>query len=742
MRLAFIFLIVAWPPRIGLAKQPIGSTIPVLPTDSQEDILRKAAHVVPTPRQMDYHRREFIGFIHFGPNTFTGLEWGNGKEDPTLFQPEQLDTDQWCAALKAAGITAVVLTVKHHDGYCLWQTRYEDHQSVKKSPWLQGQGDVLRELSQSCQKLGLKLGVYLSPADLYQIESSVGLYGNGSKSRMSTIPTSQEAFHSDPILARQVANDLPKFKFEVDDYNRYFLNQLYELLTEYGPVHEVWFDGAHPKRKGNQQYAYQHWYHLIRKLAPQAVIFGKGPDIRWCGNESGRTRETEWNAIPLEVSPEKCDWPDLTDADLGSRAKLAQAKFLYYLPAETNTSIRHGWFWRNDDEQEVRSPDDVFDIYERSVGGNSVFMLNVPPNHKGQFSARDVACLQEVGRRIRATYDQPSAKWSRQSRTSPTIWEGFFNQPTTLNRFVVQEDIAHSGQRVASHVVEALLEGEYREISRGTTIGYKKIHRFPEVTTTGIRVRVLDNRAEPSLVGFSAHHYIEPPRPVTIERNRQGIVALSVGRNHRFTWKTRKPFQPPSASATQILYTLDGSLPESGSSRYEEPFSFPEGGTIKARTLSGGELGPVNIMTLGIQPTGWKVSASSEHESHKAAQAIDGDPLTFWHTPWESDHPVHPHSITLELDRERILAGFTYLPRQDKRVPDSMVERWRVEVSTDAKHWKVVAENEFGNLLNDPAKRRFDFEKPVSARLFRFISLRGVQDKPYAGAAEIELLGP
>ena len=258
-----------------------------------------------------------------------------------------------------------------------------------------GKGDVLKDLSASCQKYGLKLGVYLSPADLFQIESPDGLYGNLSKYTKRTIPRE--------VPGRPFANQT-KFEFVVDDYNEYFLNQLFEVLTEYGPIHEVWFDGAHPKRKGGQTYNYPAWKELIHKLAPDAVIFGR-EDVRWCGNEAGGTRPTEWNVVPYPADPDTMtQFADMTDAVLGGRDELYKGKYLHYQQAETNTSIREGWFYRDDTHQQVRSADDVFDIYERAVGGNSTFLLNIPPNRDGKFSPRDVESLKETGKRIRETY--------------------------------------------------------------------------------------------------------------------------------------------------------------------------------------------------------------------------------------------------------------------------------------------------------------------------------------------------
>jgi alpha-L-fucosidase len=323
------------------------------------------------------------------------MEWGNGMEDPAVFDLKTVDTDQWCRSMKDAGMKMVILTVKHHDGFVLWQSRYTDH-GIMSTGFQNGKGDILRELSKSCKKYGLKLGVYLSPADLFQIENPDGLYGNLSKYTKRTIPRE--------VPGRPFKNKT-KFEFVVDDYNEYFLNQLFEILTEYGEIHEVWFDGAHPKRKGGQTYNYAAWRELIHTLAPKAVIFGR-EDIRWCGNEAGGTRDTEINVVAYEVNPDTASvFHDMTAEDLGSREIIYNANYLHYQPAETNTSIREGWFYRDDTNQKVRSADDVFDIYERSVGGNSIFLLNIPPNREGEFSSRDIEVLKDVGSRIRETYD-------------------------------------------------------------------------------------------------------------------------------------------------------------------------------------------------------------------------------------------------------------------------------------------------------------------------------------------------
>jgi alpha-L-fucosidase len=501
-----------------------------------KDLIRKAVNVKPSAQQLAWQEGEFICFIHFGVNTFTGREWGTGEEDPNIFNPEKLDTDQWARIMKAAGMTKAILTVKHHDGFCLWQTRYTEH-SIASSPWRGGKGDVLRDLVNSCKKYKLAVGVYLSPADLYQIESPTGLYGNLSKYSKRVIPR--------PIEGRPFKNKRT-FEYLVDDYNEYFLSQLFELLTEYGPIHEVWFDGAHPKRKGGQKYTYTQWYEMIRELAPQAVIFGKGPDVRWCGNEEGRTRAAEWSVIPISAPPDKFDWPDMTDEDLGSLAKLQESlsrgEYLHWYPAETDTSIRQGWFWR-DEKQHVKTTEHILDIWERCVGGNTVLLLNVPPNRDGLFSERDSKVLMEVGRILHKTYKTNLAKgatasadacrgpgfeaanaldgstatcwmppdWTKQAELAVTL-----DGKKTFNRVMFQEQIRDYGQRIARFAVDAYVDGQWQQTAEGQTVGYKRICRTPNVIADKVRIRILDSRLCPTISNLAL--YYAPPLEETIAK--------------------------------------------------------------------------------------------------------------------------------------------------------------------------------------------------------------------------------
>jgi alpha-L-fucosidase len=288
--------------------------------DSYAVILEKAAKVLPRANQTDWMRLERTFFLHFGLNTFNEVEWGSGHEDPSIFNPTELNANQWLGAVTNFGGKMIVLVCKHHDGFCYWPTRYTRH-SVAASPWLNGNGDEVREVADAAKTHGVKLGIYLSPADLFQLRTNPnnpgGYYGDGSSDVLSVIPTDPASFKSDPSKGRAPTPGFGSYSYKVDDYNRYFLNQLYELLTQYGPIEEVWFDGANPDSSVQETYDYNAWYDLICHLQPNTVIMGKGPDARWVGNEGGVGRTTEWSVIPLPTSPDKFRWPDMRDGDLG-----------------------------------------------------------------------------------------------------------------------------------------------------------------------------------------------------------------------------------------------------------------------------------------------------------------------------------------------------------------------------------------------------------------------------------------
>lgn len=711
-------------------------TVKVPAGSSAEDIVKLSTQVVPHPRQMTWHKDEFIAFIHFGPNSFSGREWGSGNEDPKMFKPVGMDTDQWCDVMKKAGMTRVILTVKHHEGFCLWPTRYTAHSVASSTEWRGGKGDVLRDLSKSCDRYGLKLGVYLSPADLY-MNGPGELYGNDSKPTKRTIPR--------PVDGRPF-NDKQTFSYDLDDYNEYFMNQLFELLTEYGKIHELWFDGAKPKSKA-QSYNYTAWFEMIRTLAPDAMIFGKGPDTRWCGNEGGNTRSSEFNVIPLPVDKfEDEQWNDRRSSDLGGRKRLSKAKWLHYYPAETNTSIRHGWFYRDDEHQSVRTADDTFDIYERAVGGNSVFLLNIPPNREGKFSKRDVDCLIEVGKRIRTVYHENlNAGASGPSEVldgdENTFWQpegltGEFEiklpKPITTNRVALREALETKGQRVENHALDVWVNGAWQEVVTAGAVGYQRILRFPVVESDRFKVRITGSRATPTVSKISFHFYNEPPHAVHVNASNSNSVSLACAVAPFSAWHA----SVNDTKSQKIYYTLDGSDPTAQSKLFNGDFEMPKGGIVKARTIIGDRMGPVSTKKLGCPTDKWKlveVDSNQELKQSGPAKAFDGGGRYWLSQPADGEH-----FITIDTGSEIGVAGFTYQPPGDKG-KRGFVERYRFEGSLDGKKWFAVKEGEIGNIVNDPSKRSIYFDRKVKIRYFKFVGVKSAVDNTM-GIGEIGLL--
>lgn len=702
-------------------------------TDAIDDIIEKASNVVPTDRQYEWQKLEFTAFLHFGMNTFTGNEWGDGMESPATFNPTELDVKQWIEVIKSANMKMAMLTAKHHDGFALWQTNTTEH-SVKNSPWKNGKGDVLRELVEVAKTEGISVGVYLSPADLHEIEREGGTYGNGSKPKMTKIP-------SNPKLQAQ-ADTI--YEYMLDDYDALFMNQLYEVLSQYGEIGEVWFDGANPKPGTGQTYNTEAWYDLIRNLQPNAVIAIKGPDVRWVGNEAGDSRPSEWSVLPMDCTPDKCTWNDSRGKDLGSRAKLKDAKYLYWYPAETDTPIRRGWFYR-DEEQYVRTVDELLDIWYRSVGGNTVLLLNLSPDKRGLIPDKDANRMRKLGEILRHSFKnnllenaQLSAsatdgtnkianvlnpeltkRWKPQEKTTQAEINIKFDKPTTFNRLVLQEDIKNYSQRIESFSLEMMKDGKWQEILKETVVGYKRIVRFPTQTAQQLRLRILESRTAPSL-GFLGI-YLSPEILSTpqIIRNKEGVVTISC--------KTPEP---------KIYYTVDGSEPSTSSLEFTENFSFPQKGKIKAIAVITDGKSEVVTQKFDISPTKWTATSSSEVNGYDASKAIDGNPKTMWHTPWEKGSPKHPHTLTIDLGEILTIKGFTLLPRTDGHTGGIPV-KYKMEGSNDGKRWRVLKSGEFGNIKNNPVLQEVQFS-PREVRHIRFTALSSV-DK--AGTVSIAELG-
>lgn len=460
----------------------------------------KIFNIIPSQRQYDWQRLEFYGFIHFGMNTITNREWGLGHEDLSLFNPEQLDAAMWVSILKRSGMKAVILTCKHHDGFCLWPSRYSEH-TVANTPWKDGKGDLVQEVSDACRKQGMKFGVYLSPWD--RTERS---YGEGKS------------------------------------YDDFYVNQLTELLKNYGDIACVWLDGANgegPSGK-KQYYDWERYYEVIRRLQPRCVISVCGPDIRWVGNEAGHTRQEEWSVVPkilrdVEKISEKSQQADdgefsrsfnSMDEDLGSRKVMAeyQGEWVWY-PAEVNTSIRPGWFYHEEEDLHVRSDRELFEIYLNSVGGNATFLLNIPPNKDGLIAKPDQETLLRLGYKIAQFQNTLLTQTGRLTASSnghlfhqlkrlingrlDCCWKPGedddepwiqmnFPEPVEWNTLVLQEQILR-GQRVEVFEIWAADGDKWSKVAEGTVIGYKKIIRVPLIRTDRLKVVFKQFRGYPTL---------------------------------------------------------------------------------------------------------------------------------------------------------------------------------------------------------------------------------------------------
>ena len=734
------------------SRSPINySTLQLIsPGDSDAVIAEKAAKVLPRPNQTTWMRYEKTFFLHFGPNTFRGVEWGNGREDPSIFNPTQLDAEQWVRAVKDAGGKEIILVCKHHDGFALWPTRYTNH-SVAASPWREGKGNEVREVAEAARKYGVKLGVYLSPADLYQLRTNPtnpdGYYGDGSEKRSSAIPTDPASFKSDPSKRRAAAPGFRNYSYDVDDYNRYFMNQLYELLTEYGPVVEVWFDGANPDPSVHETYDYAAWYDLIRKLQPNAVISCKGPDVRWVGNENGIGRTTEWSVIPLPQEPDTFRWPDMTAIDLGSRSKLTPGSYLWWDPAQVNNPILYGWFWAP--KKRVRTAAELIDIYYESVGRNGNWLLNLSPDTRGLIPDNQLASLHLATEAIDKTFSRNLAAGGRLSADSSnrahrpslardgdldTWWEAAAGQSTaaltlkmphavTFDVVSLQEAVDHRSQRIESFAVDVWDGSNWKTMEQQTTVGHKRLLRWDApVTTDQVRIRITGSRMEPTLaeIGLFKQAEVVPP-PIVSDRDSSGSVTID------------------NPKGLPVAYTLDGTMPTSKSAVYHSPITMPRGGRLQAAYLTpGGKLGMLATKYFtGLSPIGWKiVSADSQDPSRPAASAIDGNSATIWQTA-PGSNPQTTHEITVDMEKVERIAGFTYLPRQDG-VREGIVQSYRFETSVDGLNWRMdVDAGRFGNVGNNPILQEIPFA-PIDARFFRFISLQSADSR--ASAAEISVI--
>ncbi len=666
---------------------------------------------LPSERQLKWHDLEFYAFVHFNMNTFTNMEWGFGNESPELFNPTALDCRQWAKVCKEAGMKGIILTAKHHDGFCLWPSKYTEH-SVKNSPWKDGKGDVVQELADACKEYGLKLGLYLSPWDRN---------------------------HAD---------------YGTDVYITYFRNQLTELMTNYGDVFEVWFDGANggtgyygganEERRVDRKtyYDWPNTRQIVRDLQPDAMMFSDaGPDVRWVGNEAGWAGETNWCLLRRdEFWPGSPNYKELTNGHEDGT---------HWVPAEVDVSIRPGWYYHPSEDHKVKSVKTLVDIYYHSIGRNASFLLNFPVDTRGLIHERDVEQLNKMVEVIRKDFEMNLAKdieimadhvrgnsskfeaentidgnpdtyWATDDGITSGSLTLNFGKPTTFNRFLVQEYIP-LGQRVKAFSIEAWLNGEWETIDEQTTIGYKRILRFNNVTTDKLRFSVLEAKACPTISNIEVYHAPKLLEPPMVSRDKAGMVTIT-----------------PLDSELDIYYTVNGDDPSVNSTKYAEPFDLKEKGVIRAIVVdpATGDESASNTKEYDICKERWTVIFPDPDDDPKVNFAIDDNEQSIWRSP---DENAMPKSIVIDLGTSLTLTGFTYLPTQQRYI-DGTLSNYEFFVSQDGKNWGVpVSRGEFSNIENNPILQTKKFN-PIKGRFIKLIGNREINNRNFMTIAEIGVI--
>lgn len=646
---------------------------------------------LPSKQQVDWLRMEWYAFVHFSLNTYTNKEWGYGDESPGLFNPVQFNAQDIADTFAEAGMTGMIYTAKHHDGWCAWPTRSTGH-SVKKSPWKKGKGDVVKEFAEACAKAGIKFGTYLSPWDRNCAE-----YGR-------------------------------------DGYRKVYYRQIEELLKNYGPIFEIWFDGANggdgyyggARERRNigsadNYYGFEQVVRNIRRLQPDCIIWGaaKRGDAEWGGSEKGFVKYPLWNV-------QNGAWISL----------------------EGDTPINHaGWFWHPDQANRVKSPEDIMKVYMSSVGRGANLILNVAPNRDGVLDAADVESLLSFGAARRQllskdyalgararSKDSRSKEYSAAKLTDgdlESFWAPADGQTTgeveiklkkksTFDVIRLREQI-RLGQRVESFKVEVYMDGQWKTV----------VHPWDGVQETGLETR----GGKGGTIGHQVMRWLT--EPVTADRLRLTITAAKACPCISELSLLRMPDILPRPAITRIgnevyiasnesykvHYTTDGSEPTAESPVYKGPVAFAGPGCVRAAYVNPdtGSHGPVAALVLGYSKADWASDAAAAHDDKPA-------------THWESSKT--PATFTVDMQKELPVAAFSILPRQDGTT-QGMTDLYRLELSTNGENWTEVAEGEFSNLRANPIEQKIHFPTQ-KARYFRFTALRAL-DGTGASVAEINV---
>jgi len=666
----------------------------------------------PTEAHVAWQEMEYYGLIHFGLNTYTGMEWGYGDTEPQRFNPDQLDTGQWARGARDAGMKGLILVAKHHDGFCLWPSRTTNY-DIAASPWKDGKGDLVADFIASCKKFRLKPGIYISPWDRNHAE-----YGR-------------------------------------EGYVKAFHEQWRELLELYGEdLFELWLDGANggdgyyggareTRSIDQDYYKYPELYAMMKRLAPQAVVFqgNSHPDsVRWNGNETGVSPEMNWSTV---------DAGRLGGPTYGHGLKGGPK----WMPSEADTPLYKPKRWFFKPTLKPRGPRDMFDLWFTSVGRNSSLNLGLAPNQSGLLEEADLKAMVALRKDLeqafadnlaaraqvtaehtrgadfghaRLTDGDPHAYWASADGAGPATVTFAFDAPTTMDCIWLQEAI-RLGQRVDAFVVEYQNhDGSWCIAAEGQTIGWKRLLRFPTVTTKGLRVR-FESEAPCLAIGeiglYKVKVFLDEP---TIARSRGGRVVID------------------SKSVATLRYAIGENPSEAEFHDYAAPLDLPDGGTVHAYALNGGQRSATVVSTFGVDRSGWTVTGCSDpnvdNRRTTVDLAFDDNPGSAWATARKGGIGEPPQWVSVDFGKQLMVEAVTYLPRQQGSATDA-VAQYRIETSLDGEHWQVAAEGEFSNILNNPVEQVIVLDTPVSARHLRFTGLRAAGNAPHIGVAELGVRG-